>query len=92
MRLVLRRLLRLVRCRQASRSTPYMVRRILFGGGVRAAARETRRSVQATEKYASDFARKCGTDVCLIVSRRMRVWFDKDGSLKEVIEEVPGGE
>ena len=53
---------------------PYHGARILFGGGVRMVP-EHRRSVQAAEKYASDFAKKCGMDVCLVLSQRMRVWF-----------------
>jgi len=69
--------------------TPYMVRRILFGGGVRRLPAKLK-TTEAMEKYAANFARKCGTDVCLIVSLRIKVWFSKDGSLKEVVEKVPG--
>ena len=71
--------------------TPYMVRRILFGGGVRRLP-EKLKTVEAMEAYASDFAWKWGTDVCLILNQRIKVWFSSDGSFKEVIEETPGGE
>jgi hypothetical protein len=31
-------------------------------------------------------------EVCLILSHRIKMWFASDGSVKEVIEAVPGGE
>ena len=67
---------------------PYLLRRVLFGGGMLKIP-EHRRSAQAAQKFGSDFAKKHGIEVCVVLSRRLRVWFNVDGSLKEVIEEVP---
>ncbi len=67
---------------------PFMVRRMLFGGGMMKIP-EDRRSAQQAQKFASDFAKRHKIEVCLVLSRRIRVWFASDGSLKEVIEEVP---
>ena len=44
---------------------------------------------EARERFAADFARKCGTDVCLMLSARVRIWFAGDGSLSGIVEEVP---
>ena len=67
---------------------PYLVRRVLFGGGMLKVP-EHWRSAQGAQKFASDFAKRHKTEVCLVLSQRIRVWFASDGSLKEVIEEVP---
>ena len=68
---------------------PRVGRRILFGGGLRRLPKHVR-SVAEMEQYAAEFARKCKMDVCLILNRRIKVWFSSDGSFKETIEEVPG--
>ncbi len=68
---------------------PYLLRRVLFGGGM-IKVPEHRRSAQAAQKFGSDFAKRHGIEVCVVLSRRLRVWFNVDGSLKEVIEEVQG--
>ena len=70
---------------------PCMVRRMLFGGGVRRIPKELK-TVEEMEKYAADFAKKCGMDVCLILSHRIKIWFSKDGSVHEIIEAAPGDE
>jgi len=70
---------------------PYLVRRLLYGGGTRLVPRHLH-STEAIERYAAHFAKRCGTEVCLILSQRVRMWFNPDGTLKEVIEQVPGGE
>ena len=68
---------------------PYLLRQMLFGGGMMRIP-EHRRSAQAAQKCASDFAKRHKIEVCLVLSQRIRVWFASDGSLKEVIEEVQG--
>jgi len=70
---------------------PCMVRRMLLGGGVRRIPKELT-TVEEMEDYAADFAKKCGMDVCLIFSPRIKIWFSKDGSVQEIIEAVPGEE
>ena len=70
---------------------PYLLRRILFGGGILKVP-EHPALCSGCGKVRLGLRRVNGTEVCLVLSRRMRVWFAKDGSLKEVIEEVPGGE
>jgi transcriptional regulator with XRE-family HTH domain len=67
---------------------PYLLRRVLFGGGMLKVP-EHWRSAQGAQKFASDFAKRHKIEVCLVLSQRIRVWFASDGSLKEVIEEVP---
>ena len=70
--------------------TPCVISRIPFGGGRQLP--EKLKTAEAREKYAANFARKCGMEMCLMVNRRIKVWFSSDGSFKEVVEEVPGGE
>jgi hypothetical protein len=70
---------------------PYMVRRMLFGGGVRYVPEELT-TMEEIENAAADFARQTKMEVCLILSHRIKMWFASDGSVKEVIEAVPGGE
>lgn len=67
---------------------PYLLRRMLFGGGPLRIPSGFK-SFPAMEKYAASLAQKWQMDVCLVVSHRIGVWFAKDGSLKEVIEQVP---
>ena len=50
------------------------------------------RSVEEAERYASEFARERQMRVCLVLSRRVSVWFDEQGSFQFATEAVPGGE
>jgi transcriptional regulator with XRE-family HTH domain len=68
--------------------TPCVFRRILFGGGVVYLPSELK-THEAREQFAADFARRCNTDVCLMISPRVKIWFAHDGSLLEIVEEVP---
>lgn len=68
---------------------PCLFRRVLFGGGVVHLPRQLK-SNEAREQFAADFARRCDMDVCLMLSPRVKIWFTHDGSLLEIIEEVPG--
>ena len=49
-------------------------------------------SVEDVERYASEFARERGKEVCLVLSRKISVYFRADGSRGIVTEAVPGGE
>ncbi len=68
---------------------PYVVRRMLFGGGPLNVP-EYVQSVQGAEHYATLLARYFQMDVCLILSRRIKVWFTKDGEIQEIVEAAPG--
>ena len=46
-------------------------------------------TVAEMEQYAADYARRHGAAVCLVLSRRIWMKFDKDGSLNEVVEAQP---
>ena len=50
------------------------------------------RSVEEAERYASEFAKERRLRVCLVLSRRVSVWFADDGSFQYATEAVPGGE
>ena len=67
---------------------PRLFRRALYGGGVVEVPRRFQ-SAETSERYASHFAMRCGTDVCLMMCPRVKLWFGSDGSLLEIIEEVP---
>ena len=49
-------------------------------------------SVEEAERYASEFAKQRRLRVCLVLSRRVSVYFDDDGSFQFASEAVPGGE
>lgn len=70
----------------ANPPTPYLLRSPIRGC---IGLPEELATVEEMERYASDHARRHGTAVCLVLSKRIWVRFDKDGSLKEVIEAQP---
>ena len=73
----------------ANPPTPYLLRSPIRGClGVP----EELKTVEEMEKYAADYARNCGTEVCLVLTNRIWLRFFSDGSLKEIIEAVPRGE
>jgi hypothetical protein len=49
-------------------------------------------SVEEAERYASGFAKQHRLRVCLVLSRRVSVYFDADGSFEFASEAVPGGD
>ena len=57
------------------------------GGAVRLPKRL--KTNEAREKFAADYARRHRTDVCLTVSARVDIWFSKDGTIREIVEEIP---
>jgi hypothetical protein len=70
----------------ANPPTPYLLRSPIRGClGVP----DNLKAVEEMEQYASDYARKCGTGVCLVLNKRIAVRFAADGSLQEVFEAVP---
>ena len=70
----------------ANPPTPYLLRTALRGClGVP----EELKTVEEMERYAADYARRHGTPVCLVLDKRIRVRFAKDGSLTEVVESQP---
>jgi hypothetical protein len=50
------------------------------------------RSTEEAERYASEFAKEHRLRVCLVLSRRVSVYFDDDGLFQYASEAVPGGE
>jgi hypothetical protein len=76
----------------ANPPTPYLLRSPVRGCiGV---PRELT-TVDEMERYAAEYARKCGTGVCLVLDKRIAVRFAADGSLTDIVEaqppENPGG-
>ena len=49
------------------------------------------KSVEEAERYASEFAKERRLRVCLVLSRRVSVYFAADGSFQYASEAVPGG-
>jgi transcriptional regulator with XRE-family HTH domain len=47
-------------------------------------------SVEEAEAYAAALCRKWHVKCCLVLSRRISVWFAEDGSIYDVTEAVPG--
>ena len=70
----------------ANPPTPYMMRSPIMGC---IGLPEELTTVEEMEGYASDYARRHGAAVCLVLSRRIWMRFDKDGSLMEVVEAQP---
>jgi transcriptional regulator with XRE-family HTH domain len=68
---------------------PYVVRRMLWGGGPLNVP-EYVQSVQGAEHYAALLARYFGMDTCLVLSRRIKVWITKEGEIQEIVETAPG--
>jgi transcriptional regulator with XRE-family HTH domain len=67
---------------------PYLVLRLLHGGPIRLP--EEVGSVEAMEQYAIAVAKARHVDVGLVLSYRILIWFAGDGSIREVVELVPG--
>lgn len=73
----------------ANPPAPYMLRSPIRGClGVP----EELETVEDIERYAADYARRGGWNVCLVLNNRIRMVFSPDGSLKEIVEAVPRGE
>jgi hypothetical protein len=70
----------------ANPPTPYLLRSPIRGC---IGLPEELTTVEEMERYAADHARRHRTDVWLVLGRRIRVRFAKDGSLKEVVEAQP---
>jgi transcriptional regulator with XRE-family HTH domain len=68
---------------------PYVLRRMLWGGGPLNVP-EFVQSVSGAEHYAALLARYFQMDTCLVLSRRIKVWFTKDGAIQEIREAAPG--
>jgi len=45
---------------------------------------------EAMEQYAADFAKQFGKKVWLVLSRRLTIFFDENGTKRQVIEAAPG--
>jgi hypothetical protein len=67
---------------------PYLVLRCLHGGPI--LLPDYLQSVTAMEHYAILLAMERQGDVGLVLSRRILVWFGKDGSIRDVKERLPG--
>lgn len=46
-------------------------------------------TVVEMEQYAAEYARNCGTEVCLVLDKRIYVRFGADGSLTGIVEARP---
>ena len=71
---------------------PCLVVRIMAAVYSRAELPDEIRSVEEAERYASEFAMEHRLRVCLVLSRRVSVYFADDGSFQYASEAVPGGE
>jgi hypothetical protein len=71
---------------------PYLVVRLMPAIYSRADLPDEVRSVEEAERYASAFAKGHGFRVCLVLSRRVSVYYAGDGSFEYASEAVPGGE
>ena len=47
-------------------------------------------SVKEAEQYTADFSKKNRLKCCLVLSRKISVWFSHDGCIENVTEAVPG--
>ena len=71
---------------------PYIVMRLMPAVYSHAELPDELQSVEDAERYASDFAKERRLRVCLVLSRRVSVYFSDDGSFQYASEAVPGGE
>ena len=70
----------------ANPPTPYLLQAGLKGClGVP----EELTTVEEMEVYASDYARRHGAAVCLVLDKRIYVRFAADGSLRDIVEALP---
>jgi len=70
---------------------PYLVVRLMPAFYSQAELPDEIESVEEAERYASEFARERRLRVCLVLSRRISVYFADDGSFQYASEAVPGG-
>ena len=71
---------------------PYLVVRLMAAVYSQAELPDEVRSVEEAERYASEFAKERRLRVCLVLSRRVSVYFAANGSFEYASEAVPGGE
>ena len=70
---------------------PFLVVRLMPAVYSRAELPDGIGSVEEAERYASEVAKERRMQVCLVLSRRLSVYFDNDGSFSHATEAVPGG-
>jgi hypothetical protein len=70
----------------ANPPTPYLLRSLIRGC---IGLPEELKTVEEMERYASDYARKHGAAVCLVLDKRIHVRFAADGSLRDIAEALP---
>ena len=70
---------------------PYLVVRLMPAIYSQAGLPDEIQSPEAAERYASEFAKERRRQVCLVLSRRLSVYFAEDGSFQYASEAVPGG-
>ena len=71
---------------------PHLVVRLMAAIYSQADIPDEVQSVEEAERYASEFAKGHKLRVCLVLSRRVSVYFADDGSFQYASEAVPGGE
>jgi len=71
---------------------PYIVVRLMAAIYSQAELPAEVQSAEEAERYASDFAKGHKLRVCLVLSRKVSVYFADDGSFQYASEAVPGGE
>ena len=71
---------------------PHMVVRLMAAVYCPVALPDGIESVEDAERYASEFARERRVQVCLVLSRRISVYFNADGSKASVSEATPDDE
>ena len=71
---------------------PYLVARAMAAIYCPVQLPDEIQSVEQAQDYASQFARHWRIRVCLVLSRRISIYYQADGSIEEVTEAVPGDE
>jgi hypothetical protein len=71
---------------------PYLVVRLMPAIYSQGELPDEIRSAEEAQRYASEFAKEHRLRVCLVLSRRVSVYFADDGSFQYASEAVPGGE
>ena len=70
---------------------PYLVVRLIPAFYTQGELPDEVRSVEDAERYASGFAKERRLQVCLVLSRRVSVYYAEDGTFRYASEAVPGG-
>jgi hypothetical protein len=70
---------------------PYLVVRLMAAVYSRVEVPDEVVSVEEAERYASGFAKEHRLRVCLVLSRRVSVYYDANGSFEFASEAVPNG-